>query len=104
MKRKPVSEHDTQTLILDWLSRKQIFHYRQNTGAAKLKGFWVKFGVPGAPDIVAVKNGRFIGIEVKRVGEEQSDKQKDFECNLASAGGTYILAYRLEDVISVLDS
>lgn len=93
-----LSEHDVQSQILAWLKLKCIFSYRQNTGAAKLKGFWVRFGIPGAPDIVAVHRGRFIGIEVKKVGEKQSEDQKEFERNLVAAGGTYILAYCLEDV------
>lgn len=104
MKRAPLAERDTQKQILDWLSRKGIFHYRQNTGGAKLKGFYVKFGKPGAPDIVAVIKGVFVGIEVKKVGESQSEKQVTFEQNITLAGGRYILAYSLEDVTRVLES
>jgi len=54
MKRKDLSEHEIQKAILDYLAAKHIFHYRQNTGGAKFKGHYVRFGVPGAPDIVAV--------------------------------------------------
>ena len=97
-----LSEHDVQRLILDWLAAKHIVHYRQNTGAAKLKGFYVKFGRRGAPDIVAVKDGRFIGIEVKKVGEEQSKVQFQFAVELTQAGGLYLVAYFLEDVTRVL--
>lgn len=104
MKRKVLSEHDVQSQILGWLAQKGIFHYRQNTGAAKLTGgHWVRFGKKGAPDIVAVEKGRFIGIEVKKVGEEQSDDQFTYEKNLRRAGGEYILAYSLDDVIELLD-
>lgn len=99
-----VSEHETQSAILEWLDIKRIFHYRQNTGGAKLKGFYVKFGRPGAPDIVAVIEGRFIGIEVKREGKVQSKKQVEFEMELFRAGGQYILAYSLDDVTRVLES
>jgi hypothetical protein len=94
------SEHEIQSAILEWLDLKGIFSYRQNTGAAKLKGQWVKFGVRGAPDIIAVKNGRFIGIEVKKPGGIQSTAQASFAWNLIGAGGYYILAYSLDDVIS----
>lgn len=104
-KLKPkVSEHEVQSAILDWLKVKRIFHYRQNTGGARLNGFHVRFGVPGAPDIVAVVKGSFVGIEVKKRGESQSEKQKEFEINLNRAGGKYILAYALEDVIKVLEN
>jgi hypothetical protein len=97
-----VSEHDVQTQILNWLKQVGIYHYRQNTGGAKLKGFFVKFGKKGAPDIVAVHNGRYIGIEVKAKGGVQSPEQKSFQLDITKADGLYILAYSLEDVTKVL--
>ena len=94
-----LSEHDIQDQILDWLKGWHVFCYRQNTGMAKLKGgFWVRFGKPGAPDIVAVLNGRFIGIEVKKPGAKQSESQSDYQRELERAGGLYILAFSLEHV------
>jgi hypothetical protein len=96
--KKGPSEHETQGQILDWLKHRHIFHYRQNTGGAKFKGYYVKFGIPGAPDIVAVVRGRFIGIEVKKAGEELSNKQADFKLALEAAGGCYIRAYSVKDV------
>src|ERR1035437_810250 len=98
MKRKTLSEHDTQRQILDWLELKHIFHYRNNTGSIKIGNRFVRFGIPGAPDIVAVVDGLFVGIEVKRLGEGQSDKQIAFERDIRAAGAEYILAYDLEDV------
>ena len=94
-----LSESDIQRQILSWLKQRGIFHYRQNTGMAKLKGgFWVRFGKPGAPDIVAIVAGRFIGIEVKKVGGKQSSAQKEYELELTRAGGLYIVANCVEHV------
>ena len=58
-------ERDIQRQILDWLRLKRIFHYRQNVGAQKIGTRYVRYGVPGLPDIVVVKDGVYIGLEVK---------------------------------------
>jgi len=50
-------------------------------------------GAVGAPDIVCVINGQFVGIEVKAPKGKQSDHQKEFQRKLEAAGGRYILAY-----------
>lgn len=88
-------EHEVQGQILEWLTIKHIFHFRNNSGAMKKGKHYVKFGVPGMPDIIAVINGRFIGIEVKGPDGEQSPKQKDFQMSLEYAGGQYILVSSL---------
>lgn len=103
MKAK-LSESQVQGQILDWLDRKGIFHYRQNTGGAKLKGFYVKFGKKGAPDIVAIYGGIYVGIEVKKSGKQQTAEQHKYMQNVRNAGGVYILAYQVEDVTKVLES
>lgn len=94
-------ESDLQKLILDWLAVRVIFHYRQNTGAFKNKdGGFYRFGTKGAPDIIAVIKGQYVGIEVKGPKGKQSDDQKVFQHRLQGAGGKYILAYSLEDVMN----
>ena len=67
-------------------------------GMHKGKARFVQFGVPGMPDLVAVVNGRFVGIEVKRPKCKQSPAQKSFQVRLEEAGGLYILATSVEDV------
>ena len=54
---------------------------------------------PGLPDLQAVKDGRTLYIEIKRPGGRQSPRQKKFQQQLEAAGGTYILALELQDVI-----
>jgi hypothetical protein len=49
-----------------------------------------------------VINGVYVGIEVKRPGGKQSDHQKHFQESLEAAGGRYILARSLDDVIQGL--
>jgi hypothetical protein len=100
--RRPVSllrERDVQGQILDWLNLKKIFCYRQNTGGMVKGRHFVRFAVKGSPDIIAVIKGQYVGIEVKRPGEKQSPEQAAFETALVMAGGKYLLARSLEDVM-----
>jgi hypothetical protein len=104
--RKSVTEHDIQSTILDWLALHRIFHYRQNTGKIIRsyggKTRCIAFGAKGAPDIVAVIGGIYVGIEVKALGKEATKEQAAFGKNLTDAGGRYIVARCLEDVEHVL--
>jgi hypothetical protein len=100
-------ERDIQSQILDWLALQKIFHYRQNTGsvarAYKGKSRFIRFGKRGAPDIVCVIAGRYVGIEVKREGEEQTEHQKEFEKELRYVGGGYYLCTdSLDDAIGFI--
>lgn len=98
-------EKDIQRQITDFLELKHIFFYRQNTGAFKTNiGGFYRFGIVGAPDLICVIKGQYIGIEVKGEKGKQSKGQKDFQRNLTREGGKYILAYSLEDVIENLSN
>ncbi len=56
------------------------------------------YGEKGLCDLIAIKNGLTIFIEVKTFKDKQSDDQKIFESRIKNAGGIYILARSLEDV------
>ena len=54
---------------------------------------------PGLSDLVAVKGGRVVFLEVKRPkGGKQSEKQERFQQRLEAAGGEYIVARDIADV------
>ena len=94
-------ERDIQRQILDYLALRRVFHYRQNSGALKAeKGGFVRFGTPGAPDIVCVIEGQYVGIEVKNEKGRLSSLQEGFRDSLVAAGGKYLVARCLEDVIN----
>lgn len=98
-----MKESEGQRAILDYLVLKRIFHYRNNSGAFKRDdGHFYRFDVVGSPDIVCVVNGHYIGIEVKAPGGTQSEHQKEFQRQLEAAGGQYVLAYSIDDVIGAL--
>jgi hypothetical protein len=88
---------------MDYLTAKKIFHYRQNSGAFmgeyKGKQRFFCFGSKGAPDIVAVIGGKYIGIECKIGKNKQSEHQKEFERKLKIAGGEYWLIYTIDELI-----
>lgn len=85
----PLKESDVRKLITDYLGWRGWFVYYnlQSLGC-----------YPGLPDLVATKAGRTVHIELKRPGGKQRPAQVDFQRDLEAAGGTYILAARLEDV------
>jgi hypothetical protein len=95
-----ISEHDIQGQILEYLTIKRIFHWRNNTGAFKKGKHFVRFGTPGSADVFACVSGHLFGIEVKRPGGTLSDAQVAFCAALRAAGGTYLVATKLEHVTS----
>ena len=58
-----------------------------------------KFAINGVPDILLVKEGRFIGIEVKSLTGRISKNQVIFRDLVIEAGGEYFIARSVEDVI-----
>lgn len=103
-----LTEHEIQSQILDWLKAKRIFHWRNNTGAMastyKGKSRFMRFGVKGSPDIYVLQLGQLMGIEVKAGKNFQSQAQREFEVAFARAGGIYLVAWCLEDVIKRIES
>jgi hypothetical protein len=101
-----MKESDVQRAILDYLALRRIFHYRNNSGAFAIPASathqrrFFRAGVVGAPDIVCVIDGQYVGIEVKAPKGRQSEHQKEFQRQLESAGGRYILAHSMDDVVA----
>lgn len=94
-----ILEKDIQKTITDYLKLKGIFHYKNNTVGIykKATNSYIPSPSAGAPDIVAVIKGLYVGIEVKNK-TKQSDSQKAFQENLEKAGGKYYLVHSLEEV------
>ena len=78
--------------------RKQIQDYLRWTGWFVYYNLAGLGSYPGLSDLVAVRGGRVVHIEVKTPKGVQSDKQKRFQRDLEAAGGEYILARSVEDV------
>lgn len=99
-------EKDLVNACLEILALKGIFSWRNNTGAFsgeyKGKKRFVRFGEVGSPDIIAVYDGQFIGVECKVGKNTQSEKQKEFQNKLEEAGGLYWLVYTPEEFTKLL--
>lgn len=98
-------EKDIQLAICDYLAFRKHFFWRQNTGAmidhkaGKLTfRAMPKYSINGVPDILLVKDGFLIGLEVKRPKTTQSPVQKEFEKKLKDAGGEYHVVRSIDDV------
>ena len=94
-------ETDIQRAICDYLSLKKHFFWRQNTVPVFDKGFYrpmPKYSMNGLPDIIVIKDGFFIGLEVKRPKTKQSESQLLFEELCHKAGGEYYVVRSIDDV------
>jgi hypothetical protein len=60
-----------------------------------------KYTPRGLPDIIIVKDGWFVALEVKKKGTYQSKEQKEFEQNVKDAGGDYHVVRSIDDVREV---
>lgn len=78
--------------------RKQIQDYLRWTGWFVYYNLAGLGSYPGLSDLVAVRGGRVVHIEVKTPKGVQSEKQRRFQRKLEAAGGEYVLARGVEDV------
>lgn len=77
---------------------------RQNTGATKVGGRFIKFGWKGCSDILGqLKDGRLLAVECKRLkGGKLTDEQTFFLERVRQHGGVSFVATNLHDVLNNL--
>lgn len=103
-KRKAGSEHEIQTSIMQYLTYKRIFHWRNNTGAIKTQdNRFMRFGQVGSADIIAVCGGLAYAIEVKSPTGRLSEAQEEWGKRFAQAGGIYVVARSIDDVMRLFE-
>ena len=78
--------------------------WRFNSGMAVMPGGnWVRFGFPGAPDLVGLtKTGKFLAVEAKTKNTKITAAQKNFAKLIQNMGGIHIFAYKVDDLTNVL--
>ena len=99
-------ENAVQNVILDYLRNTGWLAWRHNNTPVPIRcgrnvsGFrrFDQFNV-GAPDIFAYRSEKLLGIECKTEKGVQSDEQKEWQARIKKAGGVYILARSLDDVM-----
>lgn len=95
----PKEEKQIQNSVEHYLTLKKYFFWKNNSGALPTaSGGFIRFGAVGSPDICLVKDGFFIGLEIKTSKGKQSDGQKQFEKKLKEAGGEYYIVKSLDDL------
>lgn len=109
-KRRPSSnekETDIQKQCLEALEKLGWFAWRNNSTGVfdaskriyrKAKS---KYSINGVSDIIAIKKGVHVFIEVKKPNGKQSESQKIFERNVTNNGGKYYIATCVNDIIEI---
>ena len=84
-----LTETDIRRQVTDYLQLRQYFCFYVLQGLGAYRGI---------PDLIAVKNGRVIFIELKTPRGRQSEYQRKFQANLEAAGGEYVLCRGVDDL------
>lgn len=92
MAKPKIKESDIRANIRDYLRYKGWFVYYNLQGLGCY---------PGLPDMCAVKGGKVVHLEIKTPKGKQSEKQIDFQLEIERAGGIYVVARGVEDVIDL---
>ena len=107
--RQTAPEKIIQKQILNFLAAYGIFVFRVNTTGVfdpskKIFRRLAGFNLKGVADILGVlPNGRFLAIEVKTAVGKQSIWQKNFQKQVESNNGVYVLARSIDDVRFIID-
>lgn len=109
---KKISETDVQSSIIDYLTIEETLGHltfqRINNIPVyddKIKKYrrMPKGTKKGYPDIIVLKRGRFIGLEIKKSsGGKQSIHQKEMEKLIKNQNGEYYLITSLEEARAVI--
>jgi Holliday junction resolvase len=89
MSKQKLTETDIRRQVTDYLQLRQYFCFYVLQGLGAYKGI---------PDLIAVKNGRVLFIELKTARGRQSDYQRKFQADLEAAGGEYVLCRGVDDL------
>jgi hypothetical protein len=94
MKQPKISEKEITHSIRSLLKQFGIFHW---------KNFGGPMGEKGVPDILGIlKDGRFLGIEVKTATGKLSPHQEKFIQSINNTGGVAFVARSVDDVVDKL--
>ena len=99
-------EGEIQREIIEYLQLMNCLVYRNNTGAKKVGGRLIRFGEPGAPDIIAIvpPRGRYVGLEVKRDKKKLSTEQRYYQQRVRELGGIYERVTSVDEVKELMES
>lgn len=96
-------EADVQRRVLEYLTYKRHFFWRVNNvgmydPVKKIYRRMPKYSKRGAPDIILIIGGQFIGLECKGARGKLSEDQEKFKQECESAGGIYKVVKGIQDL------
>lgn len=100
------TEAETQAAILEYLTMRGHFCWRNNTGMHRAtyggRERFIRFGKKGSADILGIERGtgRFVAVEVKRRGNRPTPEQTQFINTIKGNHGIAVVAFSVDDVIS----
>ena len=102
MKQYLGSEQSLQNAIITYLQHRRYWVLRVNSGAVQTKhDTFVKMGMKGCPDILAIKYGMAYWFEVKLPGKKSTPIQKARQEELRAAGCQVYEIHSLEEMQKV---
>jgi Holliday junction resolvase len=84
-------EGKIQAAIIKYLKENKIWHFRYNASVTY-----------GMPDIIAIYNGYFVGIEVKTTTGRSTELQQRMKDSIEKAGGYHVFATSVDDVYALI--
>jgi hypothetical protein len=97
-----MKESQIQKSIIDYLHLMEWYVWKNNSvGIFNPKTQkYIKAQTRGISDLTAIKDGCVLFIEVKAENGKQSEYQKEFQNQIESKGGKYLLAKSYVDVLN----
>lgn len=89
-----ISENDIKRQVKNYLDIKGFFHFHILQGLGAFRGI---------PDMIAVKAGRVIFLEIKKPGGKLSEYQQRFKETMERVGGEYYVVRSLEEIMKILE-
>lgn len=93
-----LSEKEIQNMVISHLQIVGYYVQRLNAGGYKTQTGYVKGVAVGTPDIMAIKDGKCLFIEVKREGKDATVLQKLKMEELARYGAKCLVIHSLEEL------
>lgn len=113
--RRAIPESSVQATIRDYLVLRGAVVIRLNSGVMPTPDGERRFAAntwyapghrqetAGAPDLIVLLRGTAFAVEVKRHGGRQSQAQREFQAAWEAAGGWYMVASSLDDVVREIE-
>ena len=97
------SEFTIQVEIVDYCKKNNIICFSVPNEATRNNSKYIKSGVlAGVSDLIILKDGECLFVELKDYKGKQSDKQKEFEDKVKEQGFKYFLVRSLDDLKKLL--